>query len=528
MIVQLVSEELPCSGTFDRTIRIDDVCAPLATGERFTDSAQVTFRNGCDVPLTYTLAGPGDSPALSLLVIDAQGNVVTDRPFIVPAGGQLTLRAVATPGDSLLRQTRYTLTGTGPNQAMVTINLTVEVEARNCNVCSCPEDEIVIDFGAIQALPATDRGEAADAVSLQRNSCLYDRIDNIIKNPTLANVFTVSALTDVTVPPGARSAVTVTFAPKDLRSYRDTVLIEHFLPDEQKRCTTRVILVGSGCGPACEIVTDPRLVQTGINAFSFDLGRVRVYEGGRDLICFRNVGDCGTLTLEQAYDPRPGFSVSPDQLSIGGGEIGCFTVRFDADDEIVWPEGHGRPAKTEHTMPMVLHGCGARRDVIVRVVVDTLPVLFSRCIYRWDQNGNYGYNFTPVGGKGEDRFDPDAIAAQITDLIVVAARAGNDADVLLRSGWKFIKAGVTEAQFNYTDMSSGTNGWSAAEFDEITSDPFDTDRAATLDFRSVYAIRIERNGGYTYACVRVREISEDPDGKFKVCLDVLYPMIKEN
>ncbi len=528
MIVELVSEQLPCSGTFERTIRIDDVCAPLASGERFTDSAQVIFRNGCDVPMTYTLAGPGDTPALSLFVIDADGNVITDRPFTVPAGGQMTLRAVASPEDSLLHTTEYTLTGTGPNQASVIIRLSVEVEARNCNLCRCPEDEIVIDFGSIQSQPEAARGEAAEVATLPRNSCLYERIDNIVKLPTQGDVFSVTALENLSVPTGARSSVTVTFRPRDLRAYNDTILIEHYLPEEQRRCTTRVILRGNGCGPACELVEDPRLIEVPPNRYTFDMGRVRVYEGGRDVICFTNVGDCGVLSLQQAFTETPGFTVSPSELALESGETGCFTVRFDAADDVVWPDGHGRPAKTLHTLPMYVNGCGARRDITVEVTVDTLPVLFSRCIYQWDQNGNYGYNFTPVGGKGEDRYDPDAILAQITDLVVLAARTGVNADVLLRSGWKFIKAGVTEAEFNYTDMSTGSNGWTIAEFRSITSDPFDPDRAATLDFRSVYAIRIERDGVYTYACVRVREISSDPDGKFKLCLDVLYPMIKEN
>lgn len=528
MVVALVSEQLPCSGSIERTLRIDDVCAPLVNGVHFTDSAQVIFRNGCDVPMTYTLSGPGDTPALSLFVIDADGAVVTDRPFTVPAGGQMTLRAVATPEDSTLHTAVYTLTGTGANQAAVTIRLTVEVEARNCNVCQCPEDEIVIDFGSIQSLPESERGEAVEVVSLPRNSCLYDRIDDLVKLPTLADVFEVTALAALAVPPGARSAVTVTFRPNQLGSYRDTILVEHYLPEEQRRCTTRVILRGSGCGPACEIVEDPRLVENPPNIFDFDMGRVRVYEGGRGEICFTNVGDCGVLELQQTFTETPGFTVSPSALSIAGGETACFTVRFDASDEVVWPEGHGRPAKIAHSMLMYVNGCGARRDVTVRVIVDTLPVLFSRCIYRWDQNGNYGYNFTPVGGKGEDRYDPDAITAQITDLVVLAAREGIDADVLIRSGWKFIKAGVTEAQFNYTDMSGGSNGWTPGEFRAITSDPFAPGRAVTLDFRSVYALRIERNGVYTYACVRVREISADPDGKYKLCLDVLYPMIKEN
>mgnify|MGYP000147405210 CR=1 FL=1 len=533
LIVRLASEEIPCSGIIERTIRIEDICAPLNTGQTFTDSTQMVFRSGCDVPLTFSISGPDDSPALSLFVLNAQGGVVTDRPFVLLAGGQFTLRAVATPQDSGLQVVRYQLTGSGPNQAAVTINLTVEIDARNCNTCDCPDDEILVDFGTIQSLPPTQRGEGRQVVDLLRNTCLFDRIDNIIKEPTIADVFRVTPLVDEVAAPGERSSMTVTFTPNQIGAYRDTILVEHFLPGEQRRCTTRVILTGSGCGPECELLEDPRLVERdppGSNQFDFDLGRVRVYTSGNGMICFENVGGCGTLVLNASAleGDYPGFSLTRDELELDGEEQGCFTVRFEASDEVVWPDGHGQPAKILHDLPLRIDGCGPVRDVTVRVVVDTLPILFSRCIYRWDQNENYGYNFTPVQGKGEDRFDPNAPAQQLSDLVVAAVDPNDDADVYIRSGWKFIKAGVSEDQFNYTDMSTGQNGWSRAEFESITSPGFSTSQAATLDFRSVYSIRIERDGVISYACVRVREVSVDPDGKYKMCLDVLYPMIKEN
>ena len=530
LIVELAAEEIPCMGTIDRTIRIEDICAPLNTGQTFTDSTQMVFRSGCDVPLTFSISGPGDSPALSLFVLNAQGGVVTDRPFTLPAGGQFSLRVVATPQDSGLQVVRYQLTGTGPNQAAVTINLTVEIDARNCNTCECPDDEILVDFGTIQSLPATQRGEGRQVVDLLRNSCLFDRIDNIIKEPTIADVFAVTPLVDEVAAPGERSSMTVTFTPNQIGAYRDTILVEHFLPEEQRRCTTRVILTGSGCGPECALLEDGRLVERepGSNEYDFDLDRVRVYTSGDGSICFGNLGGCGTLVLDRSIIQQPGFTVTPEMIELEGDEEGCFTVRFDASDEVVWPQGHGRPAKINHDLTLGVDGCGPRRTIFVHVVVDTLPILFSRCIYRWDQNENYGYNFTPVEGKGEDRFDPNAPAQQLSDLVVAAVDPDDDADVFIRSGWKFIKAGVSEDQFNYTDMSAGQNGWSRAEFESITSPGFSASPAATLEFRSVYSIRIERDGLISYACVRVRELSVDPDGKYKMCLDVLYPMIKEN
>jgi hypothetical protein len=174
-----------------------------------------------------------------------------------------------------------------------------------------------------------------------------------------------------------------------------------------------------------------------------------------------------------------------------------------------------------------VNNCGAAKQVTVKVRVDTIPVRFSRCIYQWDQNGNYGYNFTPVEGKGEDRFDPLAPTAQESDLAVMDCVPGLSADVLFRGGWKEIKTNVSETQFNFTDMSAGTNGWTLAEYRSITSGAFNPPGAATLRFRAVYSVQIVRDGVVYYACVRVREVSVDPDGKYKLCLDVLFPMIKE-
>lgn len=527
LIVELVSEEIPCTGTFERTIRIEDICAPLNTGERFTDSTQMVFRSGCDVPLTFTVTGPDDSPALSLFVLNDRGGVVTERPFLLAPNGQFTLRAVATPEDSGLQVVRYQLVGTGPNQASVTINLTVEIDARNCNTCTCPDEEIVVDFGSIQSFPDAERGEASRVVDMLRNTCLFDRVDNIIKTPTIADVFSTTALENVAVGPGERSSFTATFRPNQVGEYRDTVLVEHWLDQEQRRCTTRVILTGRGCGPECELLPDGRLTGTDPD-YEYDMGRVRVYTSGQGLICFENVGGCGTLVLRSGADSRDGFTLNPEQIELEGEEQGCFSVRFTASDEVVWPNGHGQPAKIFHDLPVSVDGCGDRKNITVRVVVDTLPIRFSRCIYQWNQNENYGYNFTPVEGKGADRFDPDVPGIQLSDLVVEAVDPGNDADVFIRSGWKFVKANVDEDMFNYTDMSNGQNGWSRAEFESITSPGFSTSQATTLDFRSVYSIRIERDGVISYACVRVREVSVDPDGKFKMCLDVLYPMIKEN
>ncbi len=524
IVIQLVFEELPCGGDISHTLRITGLCAPLSTGERFSDSAEVRFTSGCDVPLTFAFGGSTTGNDLNLRILDAAGREVPGYPFTIPARGQFTVRVVATPLDSGLQRWSFVLTGTGPNQASAIVRIEVEVDAVNCNVCACPDTVIVVDFGVVQAKPQQQK--ATRSVQLPRNLCKFDRFDNLIKGATAPTIFGVSPIDNVLLNPGEASSLQLSFVPKDTLRYADTVYVEHFIPEEQKRCTTMVILMGQGCGPGCRIIQE-NLVQIDADRYELPLERVRVYQSGSDEICFENTGSCGAISLTLAAGTNPGFSVTPRTLEIEPGEVGCFVVRFEASDQVVWPQGHGRPAVVDHQLPVSISNCGPLKLLNAKVRVDTLPARFSRCIYQWDQNENFGYNFTPIEGKGEDKFDPNALALQISDLVVLSVRPGVDADVLIRSGWKFIKSDVSETQFNFTDISSASNGWTRAEYQAITSGTFSSLPAATLVFRGVYSIRIERGGSVFYACVRVRELSVDPDGKFKMCLDVLFPMIKE-
>jgi hypothetical protein len=524
IVIRLLFEDVPCGGDVSHTLRITNICAPLKTGERYSDSAEVRFISGCDVPLTFTFAGDASGADMQFRLLDASGRQIPGFPFTIPARGQFTFRAVASPLDSGLKRWNVVLNGSGPNQATATVRVTVEVDAANCNICECQDTVIVVDFGVVQARPTSQRGTRS--VELPANLCNFIRFDNLIKGAFLPTIFGVSPIGNVQLGPGDASRLQLSFVPPDTLRYSDTLFVEHFIPAEQKRCTTMVILRGQGCGPACRIIPD-NLQQTGADRYNLSMDRVRAYQSGVEQVCFENPGLCGSVTLNLSAADGPGFSVTPRTLTIDPGESGCFTVRFDAEDGVVWPQGHGRPADIDHDLRLEISNCGAMKTVDVRVVVDTMPAQFSRCIYQWDQNENFGYNFTPIEGKGEDRFDPQAIVQQISDLVVLSVRPGVDADVLLRSGWKFIKSGVSEAQFNFTDMSAGLNGWTRSEYESITSGSFNTGRSAVLAFRGVYSVRIERGGVVYFACVRVRELSVDPDGKFKLCLDVLFPMIQE-
>ena len=524
LLARLAAELLPCGETVSRTLRIEDICAPLRTGQTFRDSTQYTFSSTCDEALSFTLSGPPPGE-FTLVILGTDGTVLSDRPFTIPPRGQFIVRAIATPADSGLRRASYIFSGAGANGATATLNLDVEVDARNCNVCECPDEEILVDFGLVEAFPT--RGEGVRVIELPRNLCNFLREDNLIKGASQPDFFGVPEIAGEMVLPGRSYTRRFTFRPQE-RNYdvmQDTILIEHWIADESKACTTRVILRGQGCGPACELLTS-RFTPNG-NAWDYELARVRVYESGQGEICVRHTGECGTLVITKSHGTVPGFSITPETVSIEPGERACFTVTFDAADEVVWPQGHGQPADINHEFPLKIQNCEAEKSITVKVRVDTLPAQFSRCIYQWDQNGKYGYNFTPVQGKGEDHYDPDKDNNQTSDIVVEAVSVGFSADVRIRGRWKLIKSGVSETQFNFDDMSKGLNGWTLAEYRSITTGAFNDPGQATLQFRSVYSVEVIRGTDVYYACVRVREVSADPDGKFKMCLDVLFPMIKE-
>lgn len=524
LLARLAAELLPCGESVSRTLRIEDICAPLRTGQTFSDSTQYTFSSTCDEALSFTLSGPPPGE-FTLVILGTDGTVLSDRPFTIPPRGQFVVRAIATPADSGLRRASYIFNGAGANGATATLNLDVEVDARNCNVCECPEEEIIVDFGLVEAFPT--RGEGVRVIELPRNLCNFLREDNLIKGASQPDFFGVPEITEEMVPPGRGYTRRFTFTPQE-RNYdvmQDTILIEHWIADESKACTTRVILRGQGCGPACELLTSRFTLNE--NVWDYELGRVRVYESGMGEICVRHTGECGTLVITKSHGAVPGFSISPETVSIEPGERACFTVTFDAADEVVWPLGHGQPADINHEFPLKIQNCEAEKSITVKVRVDTLPAQFSRCIYQWDQNGKYGYNFTPVQGKGEDHYDPDKDNTQTSDIVVEAVSVGFSADVRIRGRWKLIKSAVSETQFNFDDMSKGLNGWTLAEYRGITTGAFNDPGQATLQFRSVYSVEVIRGTDVYYACVRVREVSADPDGKFKMCLDVLFPMIKE-
>lgn len=521
VVIVFDTKDVACNETRTDTLRLTEICL---YNQKFAipDSTQILYRSGCAVPLTMTYTPLDDPFGFRLTAIDDKGDPFPGNTFTVPPNGYFRVRLFAEPRDTGTVVRSISITGVGSGGASMQVNLTVVVRAIACDGCPCNDTTITISFGNVQASPT--QGKATQSVAFTRNNTLCDRKDQIVKGPSLPSVFSVKDPIKQDVRRGESQNLTVEFSPQAVRPYRDTIIIQRHYQDNDSVCTTLVILVGNGCEPVC-CIDSTNLVSIGIpNRHELNLGNIKVYQGTNGSICFRHCGVCGVVKLNQSSPTKKGFSVSPSSLNINVGERKCFAVQFSAIDSVVWPNGHGQPAAQDHEIDVTIDGCGAQKTVKVKVHVDTIPIRYSRCIYVWADNQNLGFNFTPTDLKGSEIFDPDPVNGQITDFVVNSIVVGANASVFIRSGWKFIRANVTASDFDFLNIS-GT--W-RADYRAITTGSFNTSNPVTLNLGSVYSIRVERGGDISYALIRVREISADADGKRKICLDVLYPMIKEN
>lgn len=520
VVIVFDTKDVACNETRTDTLRLTEICL---YNQKFAipDSTQILYRSGCAVPLTMTYTPLDDPFGFRLTAIDDKGDPFPGNTFTVPPNGYFRVRLFAEPRDTGTVVRSLSITGVGSGGAGMQVNLTVVVRAIACDGCPCNDTTITISFGNVQASPT--QGKATQSVAFTRNNTLCDRKDQIVKGPSLPSVFSVKDPIKQDVRRGESQNLTVEFSPQAVRPYRDTIIIQRHYQDNDSVCTTLVILVGNGCEPAC-CIDSTNLRGTSTDRFELRLKNTRVYESGSDGICFRHCGVCGVVELNQTDSKTKGFTITPPKLSLNVGERGCFKVQFSATDDVVWPRGHGQPAQEDHEIQVTINGCGGSKIVTAKVHVDTIPILYSRCIYVWADNGQLGFNFTPPELKGSEIFDPNPSNSQITDLVVNSIIAGTSADVFIRSGWKFIRANVSGANFDFDQVSRWPN------YREITTEPpnFSTSNPATFALQSVYSIRIELSGVYSYALVRVRQIDADADGKRKICLDVLYPMIKEN
>ncbi|NOY05212.1 MAG: hypothetical protein GXO82_01025 [Chlorobi bacterium] len=518
LVILLGGTEIPCNQFFADTLRLEEICAPLPSGQTFSDSIQAQYCSGCPVPLTVSFTPVDDPYQLRMQVFDSDGLEVQGTSFTLPPGGCFTVKAVASPRATGTVTRTTSFTGTGAGGASLRFDLTLEASAIDCNVCACSDTSIIVDFGKAEFQPNQESLLEQVMFNLNRSSC--DRLERIIMYPARPAVFQLLDSLKAVMRPGESQRMRVRFTPDQEGTFIDSMIVQSTVPSTGDVCKTTIIFRAEGVQARCcfDALASSRVTTISPDTLRLDL-RTRVDGSVEGQVCFTNCGSGGTLEVQQAFGAaeRNGFQVSPDMLSLRENESGCFTIRFDARTDIVWPDGQGgRPAVVMHEAFVPVIGCPEK---IIHVVarVDTIPTLFSRCIFRWDQNEFLGYNFTPPEQKGSDVRDPD-LANQITDFVMLNMNGVASADVRIRSGWKLIRTGVTsQADFTFDIVQQWPN---AAD---ITRPPFNTTPETTFDLFSVYSIIVERNGNITYALVRVREISTDGE-KEKICLDVLYPM----
>lgn len=523
IVVTLDLKDIPCNTNRSDTLRISDICAPLPNGQIFSDSAQISLSSGCTVPLTISFIPLHDPSKLDIFVFDTDGKRVEGNGFILPPKGSFTIRAVATPLQEGTIAKSFTLTGAGKDSSELKLTVTVIVTSVSCSNNDCRDTTLTLLFKNI--LIDTSSEGSIQKLDFLKNRSSVDRIDRIVVRPNKSDIFSLLDSVQSVVKPNESQSLRIRFRPKTDQAVLDTLVIESVLNDTTLKCYTVIKLEGQGCGPRCE----PRLwglVQQGATPDDFVVNTKVLQDeyNSNGYIYFSNTGNCGSVKL--SFDTTnlnlyPGYYCNESiERILKPGESNFFRSNFYARDNAVWPNGHGQPAKINHQYVMRMNGCGNEKRLQINMTVDTIPIQHTRCIYQWSDNGNFGYNFRPIETKGVEVYDPNALSGPSSDIVLKEIVENVSATVLVRTGWKFVKSDVSESDFVFNQVTR----WS--EYHNITKGTFNITPAA-LAIRSVYSIKIDRDGRYSYAILRVREISRDPDNKHKICFDVMYPMIKE-
>lgn len=526
LVVVLELSNLGCNVQLKDTLVIRDVCAPLQDGRSFSDSVQRTFRSGCTVPLNVTYTPLNEPFDLRMTILDASGREVTSNPFVLPPRQNFAIKVVSHPKapGSLTRTVRFT--GTGAENASIDLEMLVFASAIPCANSTCT-DTTVRGYYPVTLINSVAQS-VVQRLEFNKNTSPVLRTERVVKRFTNSDVFVLLDSLRGDLEPGASQNVRLRFTPRDMKRYVDTMIIESNLVGSSDRCTTRVVMQGEGCGPVCRMPMQAYMKQgSGPDDYVISPPAIHPDDQTAGFVYFYNEGECGALnmyhdtagvpTVKGFYFDRP-FSqaVPPDKRDV------FFRTFFEAKDNVIWPQGHGRPAQSTFTQVMRIKGCGPEKTINVKVTIDTLPIQYFSCVYQWSENGNYGYNFDPIATKGVQSSDPTPTTSQLTDMIVESIVAGSSAQMRIRDGWKFIRANVSETDFDFQKVRT----W--PEYLSMTSGTFSQDKVATFSVRSVYVVRIYRGYIWRYALVRVREASVDGDQKHKICVDVMYPMIKES
>jgi len=527
-IVVLTGRELLCGMTVSDTIHFEHACAKSkATGVDFPDSLDHRYSSTCEEPVTVTFTTLNDPTiALEMTVFDASGNRVTGNSFSLPARGRFTVRICYSPQQegTLNESTDFSLQGAVSTTLM---RLVIDGVAIACDDCSCNNESMTIDMGIVVV-----GNDSSTSVwqEVNRNKTTCARTDKLIQDFTNKNTFirTSNVITNIT--PNRGQPVGITFRPPGEGSFRDSMVFEVEYPFSHTTCRFTVIVIGEGVKAQCcidELASTALAVDRTSSPTTYSIRlQADLFTSVAGSICFYNCGSGGWLNLtRQGVTNATGFTIPEERYQVQarskGGGLACFDVSFRATDQMVWPRGRGsEPAITEFRTMFTIFGCSPS-SIGVIANVDTLPALFSTCIFRWDQNRENGYNFTPTELKGSfvaDRGASDPVQTMITDLVFLSgagpALSGN---VRIRSGWKLVRAGVNDQNdFTYDKVRL----W--PEFPTLTIG-LQTSEFTTLVLYSVYVVRIEREGKTFDALIRVREINDDGQ-KQKLCIDVLFPL----
>jgi hypothetical protein len=523
IVLTFTAQELTCGGDIRDTLRLTNVCtAPQG------DSTEAQYTSTCDEAVTVTWQDPDDPEAAFFLRVFNSDARPVGSGFTLPARATFGLRSVWFPAQAgmLQRDVVFTLQGAASTSRVL---VTVLGTAVDCNSCTCEDVRIQLDAGSVVAGSDSFR-TIIEEVLENRASC--DATFELVRQFGANSPFRlVSPFTTITLRPGRRQALEIRFTPQDEGIFSDSLVFVSTLLPDGSRCTTTVIVNGKGVQPACcldELASEGLEIDRTVTPPVYRIRlRTDAYSETEGRICYYNCGSGGWLTVSRPVVPsKDGFTIPVEQCSLRarseGGGNGCFTARFTPDERSIWPQGRGRgPAVTTFTTQFTIFGC---QPASIQVVaeVDTVPNLFSVCLFRWDQNEFNGYNFTPAGTRGSfvvDLSGTDPLRQMITHMMYVSGPGAIlSGSVRIGSGWKRIRGGV----MNQNDFTwDKIRAW--PEFPSLTTGGFQTTLFTDFELHSVYVIRVDNGGVMQYAMIRVREISDDGQ-KQKMCIDVLFPL----
>jgi hypothetical protein len=523
LIFTLDISTMQCNVDQSDTLSLMNICAPLKDGTSFADSVQRTFYSGCTVPLTITYQPVHDPFILDVHVLNSDGHEITDNPFTIPPKGLFIIKAVSHPvaPGSIIRKTEFV--GTGPEDASAKLSIVIKTSTVGCDNVNCVDTMVQVKFKATLAQSMAQ--SSIERVEFAQNRTPKRRIDRVTRYLSAGSPFSLLDSLRYVLQPGMLQSVRVRFAPQERIQYKDTLIVESTLEGSSSSCTSTIVFSGNGCMPECTMSTsklqptgDPDAYTMALTVHPNDV----THEGA---VYFVNSGQCGTVTLTidtTSTSIASGFSLISSLRQYIEADRGAYAqFAFAAWDNIIWPEGHGRPARVNHSQLMKIAGCGNDKRIQLNITVDTLPISYSRCFYDWNKNDHYGFSFEPYSSKGQDILDPSPTTSMTSDIVLNKINSATEAEIRLRGDWKLIRQDVQESDFSFARVRL----W--PEYHTITNGSFSQAGNMTLALRSVYVIKVPYGGLYRFALIRLREASTDNDGKGKICIDVLYPMIAE-